>query len=29
LFLDDEDIKNPEERNDMQEVRNYIEALNL
>jgi hypothetical protein len=29
LFIDDEDIKNPERRNDKLEVQNYIKALNL
>jgi len=29
LFLDKEDIKTLEERNDIDEVKNYIEALNL
>ena len=29
LFLDKEDVKTLEERNDIEEVRNYIEALNL
>ena len=29
LFLDNTDIKTQEERNDVEEVRNYIEALNL
>ncbi len=29
LFLDSDDVKSVEERNDIEEVKNYIEALNL